>query len=438
MNTENADRSRKKRSPIFYGWWIVGSLFLTNFAVEATAIFSFAVFLKPMSEDLNISRGLISWVLAGRRLATGLASLLVGRLIDRYGSRTLITAAAALAGMAVIGLGWVQNAWQFLALFLLVGLSGITMPGNLLTSVPVQKWFVRQRGRATSFVTAGFGIGGMTFVIVHQQLIDAFGWRTAWVASGVFVIALVVPITWFIIKRQPEDMGLRPDGDPPLDDAPDADSGAPRAARSADDEVSWTERQALRTVRLWQILAAYVLISFAMGGLQVHRFAFWEDRGYDRSLIASSFSLDAGFFFVGILSAGFLVERFHVRFVGAYAMLIAVGGIAATILLDAPWVLFLSAVALGIGQGTNAVVQVHIWPTYFGRAHIGAIRGYIVPGIVIAQALGAPFAGAVFDATGAYLIAFWTAAVMVALAALLLLAAAQPRRPQPAPVPQSS
>ena len=430
----SSDRPAKKRSPIFYGWWIVGSLFLTNFAVEATAIFSFAVFLKPMSEDLNMSRGLISWVLAGRRLATGAASFLVGRLIDRYGSRVLITAAAALAGMAIIGLGWVQNAWQFLALFILVGLSGITMPGNLLTSVPVQKWFVRQRGRATSFVTAGFGIGGMTFVIVHQQLIDAIGWRAAWVASGLFVIALVVPITWFVIKRQPEDMGLRPDGDAAPAESPGAGAGA---AQAAQDEVSWTERQALRTVRLWQILAAYVLISFAMGGLQVHRFAFWEDRGYDRSLIASSFSLDAGFFFVGILSAGFLVERFHVRFVGAYAMLIAVGGIAATILLDAPWVLFVTAVALGIGQGTNAVVQVHIWPTYFGRAHIGAIRGYIVPGIVIAQALGAPFAGAFYDATGAYTVAFWTAAVMVALAALLLLAAAQPRHPQAAHAPSS-
>ena len=432
----STDRPAKKRSPIFYGWWIVGSLFLTNFAVEATAIFSFAVFLKPMSEDLNISRGLISWVLAGRRLATGAASLLVGRLIDRYGARVLITGAASLAGMSVIGLGWVQNAWQFLALFVLVGLSGITMPGNLLTSVPVQKWFVRQRGRATSFVTAGFGVGGMTFVIVHQQLIDAFGWRAAWVASGVFVIAVVVPITWFVIKRQPEDVGLRPDGDPPPEETPAP--GETAGAAEARDEFSWTERQALRTRSLWQILAAYVLISFAMGGLQVHRFAFWEDRGYDRSLIASSFSLDAGFFFVGILSAGFLAERFHVRFVGAYAMFIAVGGIAATILVDAPWALFLSAVALGIGQGTNAVAQVHIWPTYFGRAHIGAIRGYIVPGIVIGQALGAPFAGAVFDATGAYLIAFWTAAAMVALAALLLLAAAQPRRPQAAPAPQAS
>ena len=418
----------RTKGRLFYGWWIVGSLAIVNFAVEATAIFSFAVFLKPMSEDLNISRGAISWVVASRRIATGVASLLVGRFIDRYGARVMLTVAASVAGMAVIGLGWVQNWWQFLLLFTLVGLSGITMPGNLLTSVPVQKWFVQKRGRATSYVTAGFGIGGMTFVFVHQQIIDAFSWRVAWVASGIFVLAVVIPLAWLVMRRQPEDMGLRPDG---ADEPPAAAPAQPHQLATPADETSWTSRQALRTVATWQIMLSYVLISFAMGGVQLHRVAFWEDRGYDRALIASSFSLDAAFFFVGILSAGFLAERFHVRLVGAYAMAIAAVGIVATILLDAPWVLFFSAVALGIGQGTNAVVQIHIWPTYFGRANIGAIRGYVVPAIIISQALGAPFAGMFFDVVNSYTPAFWTGAIAVIIAALLLIAARAPRLPQP-------
>ena len=418
----------RTKDRLFYGWWIVGSLAIVNFAVEATAIFSFAVFLKPMSEDLNISRGAISWVVASRRIATGVASLLVGRFIDRYGARVMLTVAASVAGMAVIGLGWVQNWWQFLLLFTLVGLSGITMPGNLLTSVPVQKWFVQKRGRATSYVTAGFGIGGMTFVFVHQQIIDAFNWRVAWVASGIFVLAVVIPLAWLVMRRQPEDMGLRPDG---ADEPPAVAPAQQQQLATPADETSWTSRQALRTVATWQIMLSYVLISFAMGGVQLHRVAFWEDRGYDRTLIASSFSLDAAFFFVGILSAGFLAERFHVRLVGAYAMAVAAVGIVATILLDAPWVLFFSAVALGIGQGTNAVVQIHIWPTYFGRANIGAIRGYVVPAIIISQALGAPFAGMFFDVVNSYTPAFWTGAIAVIIAALLLIAARAPRLPQP-------
>ena len=421
-------KSKEKKGKFFYGSWIVTSLFITNFAVEATAIFSFAVFLKPMSEDLNISRGAISWVVAARRLATGFVSIFIGRLIDKYGSRMLIMGSASLAGISVILMGWVENIWQFLLLFLLIGLSGITMPGNLLTSVPVQKWFVRKRGRATSFAAGGFGVGGMTFVLVHQQIIDIFSWRIAWIASGIFVLVVILPVTWILIRRQPEDMGLLPDGENPTNQADESQLG------DSTDEISWTGRAALKTTTLWQVLLAYLCISFAMGGVQVHRVAFWEDRGYDRSLIASSFSLDAFMFFGGILSAGFLVEKMPVRFVGSYAMFITVLALLVTVLIDAKWVMFFSAIAFGIGQGTNAVVQVHIWPTYFGRRHIGAIRGYIVPGIVAAQALGAPFTGFVFDSVGSYGPAYWAAIGLALTAAILLFIVTTPKVQTPASI----
>jgi MFS family permease len=397
---------------------------VTNFAVEATAIFSFAVFLKPMSEDLNISRQAISWVAGSRRLASGLTTLVIGRFIDRHGGRVLIPAAAMVAGLGVIGLGWVQSLWQFLLLFTVIGLSGITMPGNLLTSVPVAKWFVRRRGRATAFVAAGFGLGGMSFALIHQTLIDAFGWRTAWVASGVFVIAAVVPLTLLVVRRAPEDIGLLPDGDSVC---PEPLAAAGTLESNPMDEAVWTTRDAFRTLSLWKVLVVYMFMAFAMGGFQLHRVAFWEDRGYDRTLIASSFSLDALFFFLAILLSGFLVERWPVRYVGASAMVLLLLGVLLTISLDASWVLFASALLVGVGQGTNAVVQIHIWPTYYGRAFVGTIRGLVFPTTLVGQALGAPYAGFVFDNAGDYLPAFWTTGALVMLSALLLLTAVPPK-----------
>ena len=404
---------------------------MTNFAVEATAIFSFAVFLKPMSEDLNISRQAISWVAGSRRLASGLTTLVIGRFIDRHGGRVLIPAAAMVAGLGVIGLGWVQSLWQFLLLFTVIGLSGITMPGNLLTSVPVAKWFVRRRGRATAFVAAGFGLGGMSFALIHQTLIDAFGWRTAWVASGVFVIAAVVPLTLLVVRRAPEDIGLLPDGDSVC---PEPLAAAGTLEPNPMDEAVWTTRDAFRTLSLWKVLVVYMFMAFAMGGFQLHRVAFWEDRGYDRTLIASSFSLDALFFFLAILLSGFLVERRPVRYVGASAMVLLLLGVLLTISLDASWVLFASALLVGVGQGTNAVVQIHIWPTYYGRAFVGTIRGLVFPTTLVGQALGAPYAGFVFDNAGDYLPAFWTTGALVMLSALLLLTAVPPKmKRNPAP-----
>ena len=416
-----------RRPRVFYGWYVVGALFMTNFAVHATGMFSFGVFLRPISEDLEVSRGALSWALTVRLLASGVTSLLIGRLLDRHGARLLIPVAAAVAGTAMLTLGLVEHFWQFFLLFTVVGLSGVTAPGNLLTTVPVAKWFVHKRGRATSFASAGLGIGGTVFAPVHTLLIDSFGWRTAWVASGVILMVIVIPITLTFVRRTPEDMGLRPDG--ARDEAPfDSPQGAPSPARSQE-EAAWTVREALRTATLWKVLFVYMFVAFSVGGFMVHRMPFWEDRGFDRTLIAATFALDAAVFFVAILTAGFLVERFSPRYVGAVAMTGQLTGVVLTILFDATWALWAAAFAVGAGAGTNAVVQVHIWPTYYGRAFIGAIRGIVLPTTLAGQALGAPFAGYVFDAFGTYMPAFWTSAALIVTASLLLASAAPPRLP---------
>ncbi len=432
-----------RRPRVFYGWYVVGALFATNFAVHATGMFSFGVFLKPISDDLEVSRGAISWALTVRLLASGVTSLLIGRLLDRHGARLLIPAAAALAGVALLTLGLVEHFWQFFLLFTVVGLSGVTAPGNLLTTVPVAKWFVQKRGRATSFASAGLGIGGTVFAPVHTLLIDSFGWRTAWVASGIMLMVIVIPITLTFVRRTPEDMGLRPDGAAPFD-FPQSERGVGRSGREgadaerraapspapayAQDEAAWAVKDALRTRTLWKMLFVYMFLAFAMGGFMVHRIPFWEDRGFDRTLIATTFALDAAVFFVAILTAGFVMERFSPRYVGALAMTGQLTGIVVSILFDTTWALWLAAFAVGAGAGTNAVVQVHIWPTYYGRAFIGSIRGIVLPTTLAGQALGAPFAGYVFDAFGAYMAAFWTSAALIVTAALLLASSAPPRR----------
>ena len=418
-----------RRSRVFYGWYVVGALFATNFAVHATGMFSFGVFLKPISDDLEVSRGAISWALTVRLLASGVTSLLIGRLLDRHGARLLIPAAASLAGVALLTLGLVEHFWQFFLLFTVVGLSGVTAPGNLLPTVPVAKWFVQKRGRATSFASAGLGIGGTVFAPVHTLLIDSFGWRTAWVASGIILMVIVIPITLAFVRRTPEDMGLRPDGAAPFESPQGTERGAapsPAPAR-AQDEAAWTVRDALRTATLWKVLFVYMFLAFAMGGFMVHRIPFWEDRGFDRTLIATTFAVDAAVFFVSILTAGFVLERFSPRYVGALAMTGQLTGIVVSILFDTTWALWLSAFAVGAGAGTNAVVQVHIWPTYYGRAFIGSIRGIVLPTTLAGQALGAPFAGYVFDAFGAYMPAFWTSAALIVTASLLLASSAPPR-----------
>ena len=416
---------------IYYGWIIVGAMFAVNVAVHASANFTFGLFLKPMSEDLGVSREAISWLQTARLFSGGLTAILIGRYLDRHGARLMLPAAATVVALAMITLRWTDDLWQMVVVFVIVGSAGLAGPGSLMTSVPVSKWFIRKRGRATALAASGLGIGGFIFAPLHQGLIDSFGWRGAWAISGLILMAVVIPMGLVFVRRTPEDHGLLPDGEQPHGggvDAQEQSAADPATVQVHDREQSWTHREALRTASMWKMLVAYMLLALGMGGFIGHRFAFWSDRGFDESTIAWTLALDSLVFASSMLLAGFLVDRYPVRLVGAVAALIQILGVLATITLDNALGLYATAVAVGLGGGANGVVQIHIWPTYFGRAHIGSIRGIVVPTTLAGMGLGLPLVGRIYGVTGSYYPAFWMSIGLLAAAAFLLVTATPPKR----------
>ena len=143
---------------------------MVNFATMATGTLNFGLFVLPMSDDLGMSRGFIGWSQTTRMLAGGVSGFILGRLLDRHGPRVLIAVASLTTGACMVGLVYIQDAWQFLLLFSVMGLIGLSAPGGLLTSVPVAKWFVRQRGKALAMATMGLGVGGIAFDSTGRRL----------------------------------------------------------------------------------------------------------------------------------------------------------------------------------------------------------------------------------------------------------------------------
>ena len=95
--------------PFFYGWVVVVTLFLVNFATMATGTLNFGLFVIPMGEDLDMSRGFIGWSQTTRMLAGGVSGFILGRLLDRHGARLLIAIASVTTGACMVGLFFVQN-----------------------------------------------------------------------------------------------------------------------------------------------------------------------------------------------------------------------------------------------------------------------------------------------------------------------------------------
>lgn len=394
----------------------------------AMGALNFGLFIKPMGDDLGIGRSTFGWAQSARQVASSATSPGVGWLLDRFGSRVMLPVAALITGGAMIALAFMSQGWQLVALFAVMGLVGMSGPGALVTSVPVLKWFVRERGKAISFMALGIPIGAVIFVPLTQIFIDTWGWRWTWIILAVLGISIIVPLAAIFVRRQPEDMGLLPDGLKALDEN-DIEGIAARA--KIIDEVSWTTKEAMRTTALWSLVVVFSMVSLAVGTVAVHRIAAFMDRGLDPTLISFATAFDAVCAGAATFIFGMLVRKLSARILGSIGFaFLAIASVLTIYATNIP-IMFLSMAIFGMGIGGMIFLQNFIWADYFGRIHVGSIRGMVTPINLVVGGIGAPLAGYVRDATGSYDVVWWVGVCLMASSALLLLFTIAPKKRPP-------
>ncbi|HLF71138.1 MAG TPA: MFS transporter [Dehalococcoidia bacterium] len=359
-------------------------------------------------------------------------------MLDRFGPRLLGVFAGVTAGLSIMALALVHNLPAFYALSAVSGLSGFgAPPGQLLTTVPVAKWFHVNRGRALAISFAGIPLGAMLLIPVVQTLIDEAGWRTAWAVAGAFALLTIVPLSLFFMRKDPEELGLHPDGrDSPIEEIDD-ESG--NEIETADD---WTTRQVLRSPALWLILASLSMAGLVLPGTVVYRVSFWEDVGLTPSVVAFATTLDPFTVVISTLVCGFFAEKVPTRYIGAIGGLIIAASMLPMIFArDSVALLIAYNVIWGVGIGGYVTVTNLIWPNYFGRRFLGTIRGVVFPLLVGASALSAPLYAGLLSAMDDHYVWGFTSAAFVLFSALLLLAKpprlAEVERTQPAAVAEA-
>ena len=147
-SSDDPQPSTEESSRFFYGWVIVAIMGASGAVSMAMGSLNFGLFIKPMGDELGIGRAAFGWAQTARQGAGALSSPIIGPLLDRFGSRIMLPFAALVTGLAMIGLANMHYAWHLIVLFSVMGFVGMSGPGALITSVPVLKWFVRDRGRA--------------------------------------------------------------------------------------------------------------------------------------------------------------------------------------------------------------------------------------------------------------------------------------------------
>ncbi|MFA7250056.1 MAG: MFS transporter [Dehalococcoidia bacterium] len=422
-------RPRAAVRGMYRGWGIVALAFYTQFFTVGSSGYVFGVLLSSMQRDLLLTQSNLQLPLYFNRFISGALSLVLGPLIDRHGARATMTVSAILAGCALLlvsrshswGTYWV--AW---AMF------GVAQPGLGLLGprVVIANWFIKKRAKAFVIFTLGTSAAGVIAVPIATRIDVSFGWRNVWVILGCALIA-AAPLTWWAIRRRPEDLGLRPDGDPP---AEAADAAAPTAdgASTADDadvQSRWTVRQALRTRTFWCMTGGFLLISLPSSSIFIFMSSFVQSHGWSRGQGALAVSLYA----LGSLSAraiwGYFLSRVGMhRTMVVFALAYATAIVVFT-LQTGLYQLWVTAAILGVGISGSQLLNAQALPDYFGRRIVGSMTGFSTLANVMLGGFGPQIAAITFDRVHSYVPAFLFFASACALAALVFVFASPPVHP---------
>jgi MFS family permease len=369
--------------------------------------FSFPVFLVPLFEEFRWSRGLAAGAFSVSSIVQGVVSPGVGVLVDRVGPRRVMLGGAALVGVAcTLGSG-IATVWQ---LYLVVGV--LTAIGVCaVTWVPsgalVSQWFADRRASMLGLVFSGMGVGVLTIGPLTQWLIDHHGWRDTYLILGAGTLALLVPLVWLGVHE-----------------ASGASRSSARAGQGRDDTTAGAAdvgiRAALRMRAFWALFFAYLFTPLAVFPVITHQVAFAVDHGFPRLFVAGIFGLTGFMSIVGRIVFGFAADRIGRAPSATISYACTACGTLALLSIEwwrQPAAFYVYAILFGLGFGARGPIITAIAAQLFPGRRFAAIYGFMSIGNGLGGAVGPWFAGALFDATGTYRVAFLLAIMFCAAGA---------------------
>jgi len=411
-----------KKPKVFYGYWILSVTFLCACITSGSGVYAFSLFVKPLQVDFNWSRGEIMFAFTLLLLVVGLASPFVGRVVDRYGAREVISIGVLVVGLGFVLLSVMNNLWYFYLGYAVIG-GGMAAAGLVPTTAVVSNWFKKRRGTAIGIMAAGIGAGGLTLApLVGGYLIPNFGWRASYLAMALLTWILI-PFTFLVIKTKPADMGLYPDGI----DASEAVAGT-EVSLSASRGL--TLRMALATSTFWLIAVSFLLHLFSQMGTVQSQVPHLEDIGFSAATAATTLGGIGLGSLIGKFGFGWLCDRIQAKYACSIGIGLQLAGIIVLMNIgpaSSLATIWLYVILFGLGVGGWLPTLSMLISTNFGLASYGAIFGFVTLIREIGTATGPLMAGYMYDAMNTY---SWVFIIFLALYAIAMPAVLAVRRPK--------
>lgn len=386
--------------PFYYGW--------VNLALAALAMVGtlpgrtqgLGLITEPLLADLQIDRVHFAQINLWATLLGALFCLGVGRAMDRFGGRAVLTVVSAALGAVVL---WMSGAEGVAAIALLITFTrGLGQSALSVVSITiVGKWFVRRLNAAMAVYTVALSVGFMAaFPLVGAAVVE-YGWRAAWAAVGLSLLLGLAPLGWLFVRRSPEACRLQPDGVRPVEE----EAGEARAGR--------TLRQALGTPAFWVFGLASAVYGLTASGIALFNESILAERGFGASTYHRSLVIVALTSLAGNFLGGWLASKWPMNRLLALAM-----GLLACSLLALPHVATQAhvaayAVVMGLAGGFVIVIFFSFWSRAYGRTHLGKIQGAAQALTVVASAVGPLLLAGCVAATGSYAAIFYLLGLVV-------------------------
>jgi MFS family permease len=380
--------------------------FLALFSIVGLALYGLPFYYDFMVNEFGWKRTQVTSGNALSKLLIGpLFGFIAGWVIDKFGPRRLMMAGILMAGGALIGLSWMTSLWMFY-LFYMFNALGYVCGGPLPNQVLLSRWFDKSRGKAMGFAYLGIGVGGALVPLLAYWLNQELGWRGALRVLGILMIALALPMAYFV-KESPEGDGEKKDA------APIASIG-----------------QIFRNPAFYLLALGSMCSIGAVGATNQNLKLFLSlDQGYDQADAAKIISLVLTFSIIGRLLMGWLADYFPKKYVMLVIYFLVAGSIPLLFFAKSAGVMYLFAAIFGLGLGGEYLIIPLMAAELFGVKVLGRLLGVILTADGVAEAVMPMLIANLRDRTGNYRLGF-SVVIGIALLGALAVALLPRKRPE--------
>lgn len=376
---------------MYYGWRIVGVCFAAAVFTWGLGVFGGSVYLPEIRGETGWSTEVITSALTVFFLVNAICLPAIGRAIDRYGPRPVLSLGVLFLAAGVVWVGRLEAVWHLYAAFLFMGFGYATMSVTGL-SATVAPWFERHQGRSIALAMTGASFGAMLVVPVLVFAISDWGFDQATLIAAIVLVAVMLPLTLTVLRvRRPADLGLDRDGDPAGTHARVRTGAATTAGRSS----------ATRSLALWTVAIGFALGLIVQVGFLTHHYALAQPMiGAAAAGLLISATGAAGL--IGRLVLARVIDRVDPR---RYTMgVFAVQTLVLTAFALWPSIPVLVPVSLiyGFCLGQITTLSPIVIRREFGAEAFGAVYGVAGTSIQFGSAFGPLLYGVLVEHFGSY------------------------------------